>query len=282
MTPGKHPRTVSIWLVPLLCLALLTSACSSRFSYNFLDWWMMWQVRQHVSLDRDQRRLVRENVREFHEWHRETQLPRYAQYLRGALTRLEAEIDEQALEALVQEAASLWRDSMNQLLPPTTELLSSLSQAQTRELLNNIEKTQRDWRERDAKRSPRERMRENAEKWVGSLTEQQQAWVEDWLDTLKPVKEESAATHALWREKFSEALAKRSEAGQLEHALKTLVLDDEQFYSETYRKKLAHNRRATLALIARINNNLNEQQREHRREAIMSYVRDFERLAGID
>lgn len=283
MTSCKYPRRVSIWLVPLLCLVLLSSACSSRLSYNFLDWWMMWQVRQHVSLDRDQRRLVRDNVREFHEWHRETQLPRYAVYLRSALIHLEAgEIDGQTLEALVHEAAELWRDSMNQLLPPATELLTSLSDRQTRELLDNIEKTQRDWRERDAKRTPRERARDHAEKWIGNLTDQQQVWVDEWLNTLKPIEEESAATHKLWRKKLAEALANRSDAGQLKQALTTLTLDDQQFYSDAYREKLAHNRRATLALITRINNNLNEEQRKHRREAIMSYVNDFERLAGVE
>jgi hypothetical protein len=59
-----------------------------------------------------------------------------------------------------------------------------------------------------------------------------------------------------------------------------LAVEDEELYSDTYRRKLAHNRKTTLTLIARVNNNLTEEQREYRREVFTNYIRDFQRLTS--
>ncbi len=285
MRPG-HTRFL-LALTLLGSLVFLGSCSNNRIGYNNMDWWARWHIRQHVSLDREQRHLVRDRINEVHQWHRETQLPRYADFLEEALMVLEdVPVSEEAMNELAQQTLALWRDLMERLVAPTAEVYSTLSDAQVRELLDNIGETQQErWlegAEQDKEKQfefYRERMLKNMNRWVGNATDEQKQWLEDWAETLHPLQVESADMLELWLAALAEALENRQDREALEASLRKLMLGPRNLYPEDYLQREAENQRSTLAMITHINNHLTEQQRDYRRQEFRRYIDDFRHLS---
>lgn len=69
-------RKPSSWSLLLLCLLL--AGCSTRVVYYWLDVAIVWQLDDYFSLDRGQKRLLDNEVKGLMAWHRQREVPRYA------------------------------------------------------------------------------------------------------------------------------------------------------------------------------------------------------------
>lgn len=265
-----------------LSLALLATGCSNtRMGYNFADWWASWQVRKYVSLDRSQRQLLRQHLNSLHAWHRETQLPIYADFMEQSLDLLERNeaLTESDLQALIDEALALWQVLMERAIAPTTELLAGLSDRQAQELVNNIREAQKDWLEDDDDRTPAERVTEQTERWLGEVTDSQREWIDRWGEHFTPGTEHRRDSQARWLQQLEQVLAKRQDATALEQGVTKLLVEDDWQYSEDYREQVDENRKRSLALMVRILNARTDAQEAHLRERVEDYIADFRRLA---
>ena len=74
----------SRWRLPVLALlaSVLLTGCVVRIAYGQLEWLTRWSVESYLDLNDGQERLVREIIGRNLAWHRATELPQYAAYLR--------------------------------------------------------------------------------------------------------------------------------------------------------------------------------------------------------
>ncbi|WP_111640359.1 DUF6279 family lipoprotein [Marinimicrobium alkaliphilum] len=275
------PRTL---LVVLLCALLLTaSGCSNRIGYNFLDWYMSWQVRQYIRLDRPQRNLVRTEIRQFHQWHRETQLPQYANFLEQGLERLDTvdEVRPEHIRALSDQATPLWQNLLDYAREPAAKLFETLSDRQVNQLLDNVREQQAEWRKpKRNDRTPEERMREQVGEWFGEVTEEQTAYIETWSENLKPTVDQRETLHGRWLAELEQVLARRDDREALEKGLHRLLIDTDWVYEALdeqpeEKESDVYNQDIALILLAQLLNSRTEAQDRHFRDKVTGYINDF-------
>jgi len=140
-----------------------------------------WWIDGFVDITPQQRTVLIEDLENYQRWHRTTQLPRYAQWLRQMQTLALQDISEEQSCKLYGE---IW-DSLLSLADPaeagTTRLARSLSTEQLEHLRSKIERHHRDWRRDWLEPGPAEgldkrvkRARERAEDFYGRLDTSQQ------------------------------------------------------------------------------------------------------------
>ena len=121
-------RKPSSWSLLLLCLLL--AGCSTRVVYYWLDVAIVWQLDDYFSLDRGQKRLLDNEVKGLMAWHRQREVPRYADDL-DALAKAVASpmTPAQVTLHLDRTQASLTR-TLENAIPRTVRLASTLTDAQ--------------------------------------------------------------------------------------------------------------------------------------------------------
>jgi len=285
----SHRRQPSLRLKALILAGccLLLPGCSTKITYNFLDWWLAWNVKSYISLEREQRQLLKREIRHFHTWHRSNELPRYGQLLSQLKQHLQGQqASAEALGAFADEAHSLWQTSLAQLVGPSAELLSSLSDRQVRELLQNLAQQRQTYRKEYVDLSPQKlqlqrqkRMVEILENWIGRLDPAQTARVAVWAGNLRNNGKWALSERQRWGQRLAAVLHQRRSA-DLHPPLQRLFLAFERDWSNTYRDNLMANRLATLQLIAQLNGTLSDSQVHRRDRTLQRYIDDFNALAA--
>lgn len=268
-------------IILALSLLMVTTGCSNtRMGYNFMDWWASWQIRKYVSLDRPQRQLFSAQFDELHDWHRETQLPRYIAFMEQSLILLDREekLTEADMQALLDEVQEMWTTVMERSLTPTSKFLATLSNAQVNELLENIKEQQQEWLEDDDDRTPAERLEEQAERWLGKVTDNQRELIAEWEKGFKSNTEHRRYSQVRWLEEFEHVLAQREDDQALESGVRRLLVDDDWQYNEAHLETMEHNRKRSVALMVNILNQRTEAQEAHLRDMVQGYASDFQRL----
>ena len=136
----RRPSITGRWL-RLLCVLLLAAGATgcAKLVYNRLDSLAAWYVGSLVSLDDQQSSNLRAWLAQTLEWHRESELGRYAAFLR----ELSSEVAQPASRADYQRALDrvegFATDFSAQTAPQAAHLLLELSPAQVEEFLANLE-----------------------------------------------------------------------------------------------------------------------------------------------
>jgi len=275
-------------LLVLAVLLLGLSGCTVRFVYNQLDWLAPWYLRGYVSLDEAQRPLLEQRLATRLDWHCSTQLPRYADWLRGFEAQLESgDVTVEGLDDHARQAQAFWRELVSHLPADTRELLASVSDAQIQELFDNLDDrmadNRKDFVDRPAEalqQERAERMERRLRRWLGRLNTAQQARLEAWSVGLAPFGEHWLENRARWQGELREALeGLRHDLPALEARLEDLLVYPERGWSEEYQARLAFNREQTLALLADLYRLSSERQKERLINRVGSLASDFERLS---
>jgi len=186
------------WLsrVTVVTLVLLLVGCSSaQFGYSTLPWLLTWRFERDLGLDEDQRWLVKERVDALQRWHRASELPRYAEFLRRVAAE-PAPVSEATVAGWRAELARAWEPIARRAAPDLAALALTLRPEQidrlARRFAERNDELRREWglpanglspvaASRVAKgvdplvEARIERFRERAEFFMGSLDEKQRA-----------------------------------------------------------------------------------------------------------
>lgn len=273
--------TVTTRLVIVLIVILFISGCTVRTAYNYLDWYLAWQVDDYVELTDEQEQQFDRVVDEFIVWHRQQELPRY----RDMLADLKGAIEQQNPEKLkltLTAARTLWLDSAQQIAPNAILLLNKLTPKQRQELVNNIRGKQQEahdkWRKREL-RSVEKKREESIEQLVdtlGDITEQQKQDLLANFDSYTSTTEMRIASRKLWLEKFEQALLAQQNIDQL--TLFSLFTDISSYRSEKYLAASAENMQNNLEFLTRQLPTLTAAQQEHVLDNIQDYLEDLDYL----
>ncbi len=273
--------------IAFTCLFLL-SACSTKLAYNFLDFIIKWYVGQYVSLDSAQKNVLKGATKEFHQWHRSTQLDIYADHIDFLLKRL----DEKAIDAKwVHEQTDVAQDfidvSAQHFKPTIIDIMHSLSDKQAKQVLKNLADDRKDYKKKyvdiSAKKQAKRRKNELLDyiaPFFGSFTNEQKQWIDDWsTKEVKPYEILTLKQQTIWSGEVENALNARHNKSKLNTLVDEVMLYRTDDWDPELEAILDHNQAVSYALMARLVNSQTPKQRKKMFSKLKSYQRDFRALA---
>jgi len=272
-------------LALVAAIALTVGGCTVRTAYHFLDSALLWSLGDYIDWQGDQKDTARALIREFHQWHRYSELPRYAREVRALAGDLAGPVDRHTVDRHAQALTAAWRGFMQQLAEPAADLFSELSTAQIDSLLATLAERERKDRRDALRQTPAEVrqqrygvMAKGTERLVGSLTAEQRALISAWTAALQDLEQQSLDHRAAWREHFAEVLRDRDGPPPLQTRLRPLFSEPDLLWSEAYRRSLEYNEGLTHQLLVDLANSMTAKQRRKATQRLYRLAADFEAL----
>lgn len=279
--------------VRLLCVLLLAAGAAgcAKLVYNRLDTLAAWYVGNLVSLDDEQRSTLRNWLAQTLEWHRESELGRYAKFLR----EFAAEVAHPSSRANYQQALDrvegFAADFTAQTAPEAARLLMELSPAQVEEFLANLEKksNERSQDDRDAIREGTwqanqvKNTQRQVKRWTGAITEEQKLLVREMSQHIQPTTPEWLESQRRWRTALGDALedAMRdaiSNRDTAQERILQLLREPDTQWTPQYKTKETSNREQMLSLLTALDASLTAAQRERMQRELTNLAEQLEAL----
>lgn len=266
----------------LLLLALAASGCA-KLVYNRLDTLAAWYVGNLVSLDDQQRSNLRAWLAQTLEWHRESELGRYARFLRDLSSEVARPSGRAAYEHALDRVEGFATDFTAQTAPQAARLLLELSPAQVEEFLANLEEKSNE-RSKDDRKALRDgtwqanqskNLQRQVQRWTGTITEEQRLLVREMSQHIQPTTQDWLESQRQWRSALRDAFSNRDTAQ--ERILQLLREPDTQWTAQ-YKTKEASNREQVLSLLTELDASLTPAQRQHMQRELMTLAERLEAL----
>ena len=276
------------WKLPVLALlaAVLLGGCVVRIAYGQLDWLTRWYVDSYFDLNADQERLARELIGRSLAWHRATELPQYADYLRELRAGLSGPVSAGFIARQYAVTLVIWDRTLRQISPDIARLLLALDDEQVGEFFVELEKRNAELAEEysgqapEARRKKQDRSIVRAFRWfVGTLSRDQEAVIGSYTAGMHDLTEQWLRRRGVWQSAFRDLLEDRSTNPEFEEQLTNLLLDPNQFDDAEYRQLVAANREIAFAMTADVLSSLSGKQRKHLDDRLSRLARDFDELA---
>ncbi len=268
-----------------LCVALLlTAACSSSFVYNRLDTLAGWYLGSLVSLDTNQHEQLRQWLTQTLDWHRQSELQRYADFLRNLSQRLLRPGTPTSYEQTQKQFEVFWSDLIAKTAPEAAALLQRLSPAQVDELIDNMDDKARE-RARDEPDDPAQWRRDQnkglaraVKRWTGSVSDQQKTLIAATVSQLEPSQAEWLASQRAWQQALHAALDEPPSTARSAR-IEQLLRDASNEWTQEYVDKSQRNRQRYMDLIASLDATLSARQREHLRSELLKLAGQLDSIA---
>lgn len=289
-TAVPHPNRLRFQRSAAVALALLLlffSGCSSvRLVYGHLDWWMERNINKYLDLGGAQEDLLELRVDEFHRWHRQTQLPRYADFFEQLADQVidDGKPDPAQLNARLEHIETtvdaLWHNSVVMLTDLTLPLVIELDAEQIDQLEENIreerEKSLKKWDKTERKRI--KEFRKHTERWLGDITDEQQRIIDHHVATTEFDPKLRDAQRQRWAQTFIRVLREKPE--DYEQQLRQIVIDPQTLWPADYQKMHRQLRLQARKLVTELLLSATPEQRQHLKSTLRDYANDFRILAA--
>jgi phage terminase small subunit len=273
-------------LLAVLIISMSASGCTVKLAYNFLDWGLYWELKDYVKFNQDQRLLVKDEISQLIEWHRNAELPKYADQLEKLSIGLQSGMTVEQLEATYDNLRDSWRRIVIKTLPAAVVIISNLNDQQINDFFEMLIEKEGD----DAKdiesganaQTVKEREAYVSEKLVdaiGQLNEEQKALIAQWARSIESTKELSLAQAIQWRTRMQVVISERNDAQQLEKNLMVLLANPDQLRPASYRSVIEKNKRRVMQLLFDLNETLTNQQRSKLVKKLEGFIEDFRDLS---
>lgn len=246
-------RWVAVFCVSLMIL----SGCSStRTAYRYADWGVIWWVEDYVSLTDAQERKLTRDIDQLRQWHCSNELPKYQQWLDG----LQSDVQQRNLGPDIvafhqEQLLDLFPPLLARITPIATDLLASLTEAQVRELADNMKERQRELEEEFLMDDPEstaaaraERTEERVERWLGELNDRQRAIVATWSAQREQQTEIWLQGRQNWQTALLDTLERRHKPGFVKD-VERLIRNSEEIRGKEYKAMMADSRGALKTLM---------------------------------
>ncbi len=133
-------------IIGLLLTLLLLQACSTvRIGYNQAPDILYWWIDGYLDVNETQTPRLREELAKLHQWHRASELPRYAALLQKAQQLAPTEVTGPQVCALYDEMRALMDRLLARALGPAAELATSLTPLQLEHLQRKFHKNNQEY-----------------------------------------------------------------------------------------------------------------------------------------
>jgi hypothetical protein len=275
-----------IILITLILIHL--SGCGPRFYYSQLDWLIPFFLSDYISLNSDQKSLLKARLQKQIDWHCKTQLLRYSATLRALskdISNVDHPIDAAKVNDYYLEFQGYWTILVRQVAPDLAEILKSATDAQIQELFDNLDKRSQEIRAEYIDVPPEELVKHREEQMMKALrrwlsdpkTEQEQA-VAAWSKKLKPLGSEWLRYRDKIQEEIMHLLQQRKDLPDFEIGMTEILVNPERMRTIGFQEKTDFNTNLTIKLVVEINHLMTTTQRTHLLKRINSIADDFEQI----
>lgn len=272
----------------VIAVFLLLTGCTSAFVYNRLDTLVAWYLEGLVTLNKSQRADLREWLSETLDWHRDSELERYAAFVRSLADDAAASAGRATFERAEEQFRVFTRGVADRTAPEAAQLLIDLSDSQIEELIANLEERaqerleeEQELLEKDQWHAHRaKQITKQFKRWVGRVQPEQTDLIRKTARQLQPAYPEWLESQRVWRAALLNALVKRKESPELAVGeLTKLLTDADEYWISTYREKLAANRARTIDLLVALDASLVDEQRAELQSRLLKFAEDLDSLA---
>lgn len=277
----RSPQMIGARFALAFILLCGLSACAApRVAYEQLDWLASWRLSQYVDLNTKQEQLYDAEFGKLWRWHRDQELPAYAQDLRRVAELSARAVTADEVRTWAERAQAHSQRVVERALPGGCVLIASFSEAQRLSVLQRIDRgiTEAQQKyidppEAERQKKSAQRLRRSLERWVGKLEPEQLAMAAEWNQSRLGRHAEWLAERRAWRSQFAELLTRRTEP-EFCPALGALLLPTDSNAALTRRPGA----QSWFEFLSGLSATLTAAQREHLRAAVLSLVADAEAL----
>ena len=285
-SPRVGPRALLRWAATCL-VAFGLGGCSLGLVYPRLDTVVGFYLQGLVSLDDAQAAQLKRTLAGNLEWHRRSELARYAAFLREVAVAVEGGAGQKDWLEASRRTEDYFRAIFEQAAPGYSALAVTFTDAQVAELLANLEAAdEKTWRE-FSRRTPAERdarreksMLRAIERFTGPLDAAQRASVRAHVAESPSFMPEWRENRRLWREALASALAGRRTDPGFEQGMFVLIARPDDLWTPQYRSAVEQRRESLARLMATIDATLTPQQRAAARRQLLALADEVQGLAG--
>jgi hypothetical protein len=270
--PLRLPKALLI----AIGFALALAACSRiDLAYRNLDRLVPWSLSDYLDMNREQRALLDDRLREHLAWHCKTQLPGYLDWL-DRLREMVADdqVTDQALQQSTREVREAIGRVAEEITPSATELLRGISDSQVAQMReafrDDISERQKQYVDTPlpkqmARRS--ERMEKRLTPWFGELTAVQKQRIQTWSQALGDQNREWIANRAHWQQQLLLAMNQRNDSS-FQPRLATLLQRKESLWTPEYRAAYQNAEQQARSLLVDLVRQSTPQQRRFLQERL--------------
>ncbi|MCP3867675.1 MAG: hypothetical protein GY703_06180 [Gammaproteobacteria bacterium] len=273
-------------MAPVILAAAVSTGCGVRFMYRQLDWMIPWYVYDYVNLDSNQRGLLEQRLLDQLDWHCDTQLPAYSEWLNEIAADPAAALSRPALDKHYRQVIRYWRVLIGRLVPDISALLATASDTQIEELMANLEARNQESYQRKVTAQPEERskrrinrMEKQLSRWTGTLSEQQKLQIRQWNTDLEQLGFQWVETRRRWQNELRKALENPRNETTPEPEIRNLLVNPDSLWTEDFRRAIARNEERTLQMISDLSLTLDKDQLQHLEAELNNWIGDFQALS---
>jgi hypothetical protein len=274
-------------LLLLLALTATLIGCTNFF-YNRLDTLAAWYVQDLVSLDDSQRNDLHAWLNETLQWHRHSELIRYAKFLRelaAASARPSSDLTYKGIETQIEGFGSRL---VERAAPDAARMLMSLTPEQVDEFEANLAEKARERNEKSLEAQAEGKWHEQRAKdiekqlkrWTGAVTKEQRQFIAQLSTQFQSTTTDWLESQQRWRHAMFGALRARFTAGQspavVEERILTLLRTPEAQWTRAYQDKATQNREQSLTVLGDIDASLTAPQRAYLQRELIQLAEQLE------
>jgi hypothetical protein len=254
-------------LIVLLLIIAFLQGCTSKFAYNNADWLAQWYIEDYIDLSRDQNGNLEIELDSILEWHRNTQLLHYRQQLVALSNDLDnLPISEQVWLKHLNQITDHWQRARRELSTRTAKLAPQLDQYQVNYLFTKLaennkerlddfnEKTIEEYRE-----DRFERLLDTIEDYLGTVKRQQKNYIGIFIANSKITEQEWFDSKIKLQAAMKNVFVSSSES-ELTTELFKMMVNPDQFKSDTLLDAYPHNRQLLVSMLQKITTSLDQDQ----------------------
>lgn len=273
----------SIFVITLLSVI---SACSFKSAYNNLDYLIPSYVERMVSLDDMLEDHVAQRAQVLINWHRNTQLEKYAALLRRFQQDFGPQLTEQRVSRYMSAMESLWQPLAEKLNEEMATLLPLLKDKQLSELFDSIDEKNEEFYDEYVDLDEEERIKEytkklfdNYERWLGDLNERQQADIKRAAYKFHTSAHLRLQQRKIWQSNIREILYSNDNADIQTEWLRAYFKAFNRHKDEALSKLDEANKQVIAWLTVKLVHAATDEQKQHFIKQTDKYIRIFTELA---
>lgn len=242
-------------------------------------------IDDYLPFTNEQQAILEQRINHQLRWHRETQLPHYALWLRQLRDDWQDGLDLAELENHQSLLEKHWNTLLQQLVTDSAALLSTTTDEQVDALFESMAEANQEYYdeyvapELETLRENRlERLEKWLKRWTGEITAEQEELLIDCNESLHLVGKERLAHRRQWQSALQGLLERRYEP-DFDELLSRFITDQTHSRPATYQRKFDADQTLTQTCILAVDDLITDRQRDNLLENISELADDLDELA---
>ncbi|MBL4795268.1 MAG: hypothetical protein JKY24_07180 [Pseudomonadales bacterium] len=274
------------FFITLLTCAML-SGCAVKFVYNQLDWVIPWYLQDYIPLNDAQKDYLNTRIDHHLVWHRQTQLPEYARFLRSTAVQISNGFTREEIDSLHLQLSTFGQILSDQIASDIAQLFLSSNDKQLVKMVDKFNRDNKRFKktyihisEENLRKLRLKETRKYLERWLGGLTRHQQDELKTWSTEFKPIAREVLAHKLLWQKNLKALMKSRNDSTEFKQQLTTFLANPGNDWKSEYTAKTDFNKERITALFLRLDAHMTQRQRNKLIKKLNSLANDLMELSA--